>query len=65
MCSCLSPCRNRSRERKRGYAKADRHIPLINLLYIIINNPNATVEVSHVWHLRLESFIVQPEYPVL
>lgn len=36
MCISLSPCLNQSRERKRGYAKVDRHIPLINLL--IINN---------------------------
>lgn len=47
MCSSLSPCRNRSGERKRGYAKADRHIPLINLLYIIINNLHAIVEVIY------------------
>ena len=47
MCSSLSPCRNRSREKERGYAKADRHIPLINLLYIIINNLHAIVEVIY------------------
>lgn len=48
MSSSLSPYRNCSRERKRGYAKADRHIPLINLLYIIIDNLNAIVEVSYI-----------------
>lgn len=57
MSSSLSPYRNCSRERKRGYAKADRHIPLINLLYIIIDNLNAIVEVSYIWHLRLESLL--------
>ena len=35
------------KRKKRGYAKADRHIPLINLLYIIINNLHAIVEVIY------------------